>query len=825
MKNELIAILITVIMLAPIGSLPGVVSEPSRSTTIDVKIGTAPTIDGIISPGEWSDAQTISVAQSSTGPWTIYYKHTMTNFYVAYSYSNGFMAEVYLDLNNDGGTAPQTDDYRLHSSAANYEKTGTGTGWPTSQTSPSGWTAASTGLVTTKEFNISYSKLGITAGVAKTVGVLFYIMTSGADNTVWPSGGSQNDPSTWGKMSSSDLWAKGIPLNHPPVLVNGAVEPDSGLIDDEYSFTVKYTDEDDDAPTQSQVFIDGDPFVMTTADDTYTDGSEFTYSTGLEEGTHEFHFLFSDGENEVRFPETGELEGPVVIRPNTAPELTEIPNGTFKIAEDSGEGDDLIDLEDYFSDDRDDGSLRFEVIYQGDPSMLTASIDGHFLDFTQQRKDWFGSASFKVRAIDKGIDGAEGGDDLFKDSNEFDIEVTPVNDVPVITRVGHFQITDQQNLEFTGNASAVEDEWFNFTVHVSDPDIPAGWDDLVEFSADTEKVAIEVLEDPLQAQVSFLPEENDVGTLEFTLTVQDSHSGEDDIDIAIDVKNTNDAPVIESIDIGDDSLIPGGGSILLSGEHGAVEDEVFLFRVNAVDEDRNEANLRIHTNSTLETLQVDHETGEVSFLPGNEDVGTVVFFIMVEDGDQAMDSLKIILEVANSNDEPENVIIGSETGAFSFSSGSFVNLSCDFTDPDLLVDPSEGHTISWVSDIDGVIGEGPVLSRDDLSTGNHTIEVTVTDNGGLSGSASFKLMIFSPPEAPEGPEDPDPNGTGGEREVEKEGAPVILIVLIIIAVLLLAAGAVVLLLAIMKKDKVPEVAPPMELKPAEDVESLPDIIR
>ncbi|MGA1848025.1 MAG: hypothetical protein ACMUHB_01670 [Thermoplasmatota archaeon] len=825
MKNGLTTILIVILMLAPMGSLPGGVSEPSRSTTIDVKIGTAPTIDGVISSVEWSDAQTISVAQSSTGPWTIYYKHTMTDLYVAYSYSNGFMAEVYLDLNNDGGTAPQTDDYRLHSSMANYEKAGTGTGWPSSQTSPSGWTAASTGLVTVKEFNISYSKLGITAGEAKTVGVMFYIMTNGADNTAWPSGSQQNDPSTWGKMSSSDLWAKGIPLNHPPVLANGAVEPGSGLIDDEYGFSIDYTDEDDDTPTQSQVFIDGEPFGMTSDDDTYTDGSEFSYSTILDEGTHEFHFLFSDGENEVRFPETGELEGPVVIRPNTAPELTEIPNGTFKIDEDSGAGDNLIDLEDHFSDDRDDGSLRFEVIYQGAPSMLTASIDGHFLDVTQQREDWFGTASFKVRAIDKGIDGAVGGDDLFKDSNEFDIEVTPVNDVPVITRVGQFQISEGETVEFTGEDSAVEDEWFNFTVHVSDPDITTDWDDELLFSADTERVAVEVLEDTIQARVSFLPEESDVGTLEFTLTVRDSHSGEDTIDIIIDVLNTNDAPVIESIVIGDDTLIPEGGSIWLRGEQGAVEDEMFLFTVNAVDEDRDEADLNILTNSTLENLQVDPETGEVAFLPANENVGTVVFFMMVEDSEKATDSLKIMLEVTNSNDEPENVIVGSETGAFSFSAGTFVNLSCGFTDPDLMVDPSEEHTISWVSDIDGNIGEGPVLSRDDLSAGNHTIEVTVTDSGGLSGSTSFMLIIFSPPEAPEGPVDPDPNGTGGEREVEREGAPVILIVLIMIAVLFLAAGAVVLLLVILKKDKVPEVPPPMELTPADDPESLQDIIR
>ncbi|MGA1793604.1 MAG: hypothetical protein ACMUHM_06605 [Thermoplasmatota archaeon] len=804
-----ICLVLPALTLSVTGEEPG-----TRATSIDVKLGSIPTIDGTISPGEWSDAQSISVTQTSTSPWTIYYKHSTTSLYIGYSFANNLLAEVYLDINNNGGTAPQTDDFKLHSSAANYETPGTGTGWATTQNSPNGWTAEKRGFYNSKEFNISYAKLGITPGETKTIGIMFYIMASpAADDPAWPSGAVRTDPSTWGTMSSSDYWSEGVPLNHPPLLENGMVDPVSGFTDEEFTYAVEYTDEDDDAPTVAQVVIDGTPHDMTTGDTTYTDGSLFTYNTYLNDDPHEFHFLFNDGKEEVRYPETGEIEGPTVITPNTPPELTEIPNGTFSIEEDSGQGNDLIDLEEYFSDDRNDGSLLFEITYQESPSKLLASIDGNYLDIEQRSENWFGTLQFRVKAADLGLDGTVSGDDLWTESNTFTIEVTPVNDDPVIKRVGTFVTIDEDNVVFEGDKAAHEDEWFNFTVEVEDADILSGWTEELSISVGASGPTVEKDEENGNyLHLSFLPTWEDVGWKNFDLTVEDSHGGSDVVSISIEVINVNDAPVLDFFVKEGKALAPDNGTILLEGESGAKEGQWFNFSMSAVDEDENnvpDGVLTFYTNSTLENLEVDPALGEVSFLPAAKDIGTVSFFIIVKDEEGAADSVRISLEVLNRNDPPVILNIDSETSSFVFDEGDYVNLTCEVDDPDMSLDIGEELSISWVSNIDGEIGTDLVLSRNDLSVGSHTVEVTVTDGEGLTSSESITVIIA---EVKDIPEPGDPNGTAPEKKVEKEGAPVGIIIVIILVVIALLAGAGLLALTFLRK-KEEKVEPPVESPP------------
>ncbi|GAF81462.1 unnamed protein product, partial [marine sediment metagenome] len=49
--------------------------------------------------------------------------------------------------------------------------------------------------------------------------------------------------------------------------------------------------------------------------------------------------------------------------------------------------------------------------------------------------------------------------------------------------------------------------------------------------------------------------------------------------------------------------------------------------------------------------------------------------------------------------------------------------------------------VSWSSDLDGIIGSAGSFSIDTLSVGTHTITASVTDTGGLSGSASITVMV------------------------------------------------------------------------------------
>jgi hypothetical protein len=65
----------------------------------------------------------------------------------------------------------------------------------------------------------------------------------------------------------------------------------------------------------------------------------------------------------------------------------------------------------------------------------------------------------------------------------------------------------------------------------------------------------------------------------------------------------------------------------------------------------------------------------------------------------------------------------------------FAGAANDFEDGDL------SASLSWSSDIDGVIGAGAGFSLDTLSAGTHLITALVTDSGGRSDSASINVTV------------------------------------------------------------------------------------
>ena len=52
-------------------------------------------------------------------------------------------------------------------------------------------------------------------------------------------------------------------------------------------------------------------------------------------------------------------------------------------------------------------------------------------------------------------------------------------------------------------------------------------------------------------------------------------------------------------------------------------------------------------------------------------------------------------------------------------------------------------SLSWRSNIDGVIGSGATFSTSTLSEGTHTITASVTENGGLPGSEAITVTVVS----------------------------------------------------------------------------------
>jgi hypothetical protein len=115
-----------------------------------------------------------------------------------------------------------------------------------------------------------------------------------------------------------------VVINDPPVLSSGSHEPPSGTVDTEFTFSVMYQDANGQFPTRIDLLLSGNPYPMSASDgneDTMIDGEIYSKTMKLPWGDHEYHFETSDGSDDVRFPESGELTLPTIPQPNLPPSL------------------------------------------------------------------------------------------------------------------------------------------------------------------------------------------------------------------------------------------------------------------------------------------------------------------------------------------------------------------------------------------------------------------------------------------------------------------------------------------------------------------------
>lgn len=118
------------------------------------------------------------------------------------------------------------------------------------------------------------------------------------------------------------------PTNHPPYLSSGAVFPQTGDTNTDFTFQVHYSDQDGDTPADMKLVCDGVGYPMTYAENTWPDTNRSgTCRSGplrLGVGTHSYHFEVSDGHGgSTLFPSSGNLDGPVVSP--TAPPPVDSP--------------------------------------------------------------------------------------------------------------------------------------------------------------------------------------------------------------------------------------------------------------------------------------------------------------------------------------------------------------------------------------------------------------------------------------------------------------------------------------------------------------------
>ena len=123
------------------------------------------------------------------------------------------------------------------------------------------------------------------------------------------------DPVRFPLSTASPNWIHGpevLAPNEAPTLTTEIFNPTTGTRKTDFTFSVVYTDGENDRPTISYIYIDGVAQLMTPAGASFVSGARFDYVTRLGLGTHAYRFAFSDGKHEVRYPIAGDFEGPTV---------------------------------------------------------------------------------------------------------------------------------------------------------------------------------------------------------------------------------------------------------------------------------------------------------------------------------------------------------------------------------------------------------------------------------------------------------------------------------------------------------------------------------
>lgn len=180
----------------------------------------------------------------------------------------------------------------------------------------------------------------------------FFMFSDGEDSVRLPA------------VDDSPNWLRGptvLKPNNAPTLTTPLFNPSEGTRMDDFSFSIIYTDGENDHPTISYIYIDEVAYIMDPDSFEYVDGETFRFRSSLDMGEHNIRFLFNDGKHEVKFPATGTIPGPTVINEDPEGVLASPIDGVRYTPED------YISFSAVGSDDPESDPLDY---------MWTSSIDG-----------------------------------------------------------------------------------------------------------------------------------------------------------------------------------------------------------------------------------------------------------------------------------------------------------------------------------------------------------------------------------------------------------------------------------------------------------------
>lgn len=190
-----------------IAALCGTLLSNAQSISVPFELTTM-TIDGQINASEWQNADSVKLPVAGNDTVTIFYKHDMTNLYVAFagpleSHSGNIIyPEVLIDPQQLGGSSWQSGQWWFHISTSVCESNGTYGVFTNCQSSQTGWEAAPNIIpgppdTDSVEMRISFSKIGFNAVTQYNMGLAFVLTDKTSLYYTWPLTADKDVPSTW----------------------------------------------------------------------------------------------------------------------------------------------------------------------------------------------------------------------------------------------------------------------------------------------------------------------------------------------------------------------------------------------------------------------------------------------------------------------------------------------------------------------------------------------------------------------------------------------------------------------------------------------------
>jgi hypothetical protein len=380
-----------------------------------------------------------------------------------------------------------------------------------------------------------------------------------------------------------------------------------------------------------------------------------------------------------------------------------------------------LDLRDHFTDDLQGTDLNYSVEYMENASLVRAEIhaDGYSVNFYPVEKDFAGTLAFRFAATDVW--------NLTSISGDFCVTVQEVNDPPVLFSPGDLFLD--------------EDVTFGLNVSYLDPDEQYG--DVLTFMDDTDLFDI----DSATGRIEFTPVQADVGMYNITITVRDRMGETDSLILVMSIIDLNDGPVIED---------PG---VLM-----VFEDSVLDFNFTVWDEDGDHDFTWVLVGG-VGTMKLGRYDGRLTWIPTGDHVGITNVSIISTDWRGASDQMNLSIEVVNVNDPP----VLDELRPAQMIEGMRFTYTIGFSDPDLVEDPAEEHTITVDPPLFTVHPGGVVdMTATNADVGVHILTVTVEDRAGTTDSREWEVTIINVNEPP--------TVEQVEEQIWKEDEPVLLFI-------------------------------------------------